>query len=435
MKSAYWCLLLAAGMGSLASQALADPVEIPVWVAGEPGQASVYQTLATRYNAAHPDTKFVVTINSSDIFNPALVPSLSAGEGPELFLFGTGPGQPAAIVDSGLVADLTPYFHRFGWDKIIPEGFVNQTSSGGKLWAVGNEVETTAMFYNKKIFADNGIAVPKTWAEFEAAVAKLKAAGYDTPIGLGGADKWPISHLQSMLFQRYAGPDGTAEVMFGGGKWTDAPFVAAAGKLQEMGKAGYFGPSPLANGQAEIQSKFWAGKIPMTYTGSFVISGGIEQAGQNVGDFGVFEMPPLEEGQKIYPSEGIGSGWYVRANSGHKDQIAGFIDFMMFDKTSRVTLIEEGTMPVGPVTDDLASAKVPQLVADLGQLVDTYRSNGTIYSYLDTVQPSAVTSATYDGLQALLLEQVTPEQFTADIQAAWEEAKAEGKILKKGGVN
>ena len=211
---------------------------------GEPGQTTVYDTLADQFNAANPDIKINMVKTPSDLFNPALIPALSAGEARTCFMFGTGPGQPAAIIDGGLVADLTGYFEEYKWGETIPAGVINQTSKDGKLWALGNEVETTAMFYNKAIFDKHGISVPETWADLEAAVEKLKAAGYDTPIGLGAADKWPTSHWQSMLFGRYAGPEGIEKVMFGDGKWSDEPFVKASARLQEMGQKGWFGPNP-----------------------------------------------------------------------------------------------------------------------------------------------------------------------------------------------
>src|SRR5690606_16090874 len=90
-----------------------------------------------------------------------------------------------------------------------------------------------------------------TWDEFVAVIQKLKDAGYETPIGLGGADKWPISHIQSMLFGRYAAPAGLEDVMFGDGSWADEAYVAASRKLQEMATEGFFGPYPVATGQAE----------------------------------------------------------------------------------------------------------------------------------------------------------------------------------------
>ncbi len=143
--------------------------EVVVWVAGEPGQTNVYDDLAAAYSAQDSDVTVTVVKNSSDLFNPALIPALSAGEGPDLFSFGTGPGQPAALIAGGLVADLSDAYFANDWGSTIPEGIVVQTSSDGKLWAFGNEVETTGMFYNKAIFAENGIEVPTTWAEMEAA--------------------------------------------------------------------------------------------------------------------------------------------------------------------------------------------------------------------------------------------------------------------------
>ncbi len=418
----------------LSAAPVAAQTEIAVWVAGEPGQAVVYDQLAEEYNASHPETKFVIVKNSSDIFNPALVPALSAGEGPELFMFGTGPGQPAALIDAGLVADLTPFYRELGWDKIIPPSVVDVTSSSGKLWAVGNEVETTMMFYNRPIFEKLGLSVPTSWAEFESVVEALKAGGYETPIGLGGADRWPISHWQSMLFGRFAGPDGLADVMFGDGTWNAEPFVAATGRLQQMTDEGYFGPSPVADGYAEVMEKFWAGSVPMTFTGSWAVADGVAAAGDRMGEFGVFQVPPLEAGQEIYPTEGIGSGWYIRANSTNQEAIAYFIDYMMFSPEARVTLLSEGTTPVGPLEAALAVAKLPQLSIEMSSIVDRDRGNGTIYAFLDTVTPSSMTNVTYDGLQALLLGQMTPQQFTDEVEAAWAEAKAEGAILKIGGV-
>ncbi len=45
------------------------------------------------------------------------------------------------------------------------------------------------ILYNKKIFADNGLKVPTTWAEFAANNDTLKAAGI-APIGATYKDTW-----------------------------------------------------------------------------------------------------------------------------------------------------------------------------------------------------------------------------------------------------
>jgi len=420
---------------ALMSQSATAETEVIVWVAGEPGQTTVYEALANTFNAENPDVKLTVVNNSSDLFNPALIPALSAGEGPDLFTFGTGPGQPAALIDGGLVADLTDDFYELSWNETIPEGIISQTSSNGKLWSFGNEVETTGMFYNKAIFEKAGIAVPTNWTEMEAAVAALKKAGYDTPIGLAGADKWPISHWQSMMFGRYAGPEGIENVLFADGSWSDPAFVKASAKLQQMGTDGWFGPSPVAIGYGELMDRFWAGEVPMTFTGPWVIDGGMKATGDRVSDFGVFAVPPFEDGQKIHPTNSIGSGWYVRANSEHKDIAVAFLNRMFNTLDGRVTLLNSGVVPVGPLDDALAQANFSPLASDIWQASDDHAANGSVPAFLDTITPQTLTNVSYDGLQALLLNVMTPEDFTAEMQSAWEAAKAKGTIMKPGGLS
>lgn len=417
----------------VASPAFAQ-TEVVVWVGGEPGQTTVYETIANQFNEENPDVALTVVTNTSDIFNPALIPALSAGEGPDVFTFGTGPGQPAALISGGLVADLTDAYYEHNWSAMIPEGIVVQTSSDGKLWSYGNEVETTGMFYNKAIFAENGLSVPTTWTEMEAAVAKLQAAGYETPIGLGGADKWPVSHWQSMMFGRYAGPDGIEDVLFGDGAWTDEPFVKASAQLQKMGQAGWFGPSPVAIGYGELMDSFWAGEIPMTFTGPWVVPGGIDAAGDRISDYSVFAVPPFEDGQKIHPTNSIGSGWYIRANSDHKDIAIAYINRMFLDINGRVTLLDNGVVPVGPLDEALSQANMPQLSVDIWKTSDDHAANGSVPAFLDTITPGTLTTVSYDGLQALLLGVMNPEEFTSAMQDAWSEAKAAGEIMLPGGL-
>ena len=56
--------------------------------------------------------------------------------------------------------------------------FLPTVSQNGQIFGVPSG---TAMgggiLYNKKVYADLGLSVPKTWAEFEANNEKIKAAG------------------------------------------------------------------------------------------------------------------------------------------------------------------------------------------------------------------------------------------------------------------
>ncbi len=407
--------------------------KIVIWQGGDPGTVNVFTRLAEQYVKDHPNVEIENTFVGSDLFNPTLLPALNAGTGPDIYATGTGPGQPAAIIEAGHALNLNQFYCEKGWNKIIPEWVVNQTSSDGKLWAVGDSVETTLVFYNKKIFDANGIAVPTTWEEFLAAADKLKAAGFDTPIGLGASDQWPISHWQTMLWGRFAGPEGIDKVMFGDGKWTDQPFVDATQVLKDLNDKGFFGPNALANNYDDTMAKFWRGEIPMTFTGTWVIGDAVTTLGEGVKDFSVFELPPVTAEQKVYPTESIGTGWYINAKSPNPAVAADILDYIFFKPESRLALLESGdTVPVGPL--DLENANLPELSKEVFATVAGVRENGSVPAFFDTIQPSNMTSVTYDGLQAVLAGQMSPEQFTQAIETAWEEAKAAGTTMKPSGA-
>jgi raffinose/stachyose/melibiose transport system substrate-binding protein len=415
-----------------AAPAAGQTTTITIWMHGEPGTVNTITSLLDAYQQEHPEVTIETTFMGTELVSPSLLPALNAGTGPDIFGGGTGPGQPAAIIEAGHALSLNRYYCEKGWDQIIPEWVVSQTSSDGKLWAVGDSVETTVMFYNKRIFAENNLAVPTTWEEFLQVGDQLKAAGYETVIGLGGADKWPISHWQTMLWGRSAGPEGVDNVMFGDGSWTDEPFVRGTQVLKELNDAGYFGPNVLAIGYDDLMQQFWRGEIPMTFTGSWVIGDAVATLGDKIADFSVFELPPLAPDQKVFPTESIGTGWYVNAASPNPDIAADVLDYLYFREESRRALLESGDdVPVGPL--NLEDINLPELSKEVFALVAQYRDNGSIPAFFDTIQPANMTNITYDGLQAVLAGQMTPEQFNESIQAAWEEAKAEGAIMKPSG--
>ena len=160
------------------------------------------------------------------------------------------------------------------------------------------------MFYNKAIFAENSIEVPATWEELMAACDTLAQAGFAMPIGLGGADKYPISWWQSLLWGRFAGPEGVDNVMFGDGRWDEEPFVQATAALKELNDAGCFGPNPLAEIQNDVEARFWRGEIPMVFTGPWIIGPGIDAVGEDIANFSVFPGSAAGRRQADLPDRG-----------------------------------------------------------------------------------------------------------------------------------
>ncbi len=277
------------------------------------------------------------------------------------------------------------------------------------------------------------LPVPTTWEDMEATVAALHEAGYDTPIGIAGADKWLVTHWHSLTFGHNASPDGIENVLFGDGEWTDAPFVAAATKLQEMGPVGWFGATPAAIGYGKLMDYFWVGEGPMTLTGPWVIGGGIEAAGDRISDYDVFAVPPFEDSQQIRPPNSIGSGWYIREGSEVKGEAIAFLNGMFIKTVGRVALLNTGPIPVGPTNEALAQADISQLARDIWKTSDDHAANGSVPAFLDTITPGGPTTVSNDGLQGRLLNVMSPEDYTAEMQSAWDKAKAASEITLPDG--
>jgi len=406
-------------------------VNLTLWLKGQEGTVNAYTELADAYTAQHPNVTFEVSYMGDDLVSPALLPALNAGTGPDIWAAGIGPGQPAAVVNAGHALDLTPYYKELGWDKIIPRAVIDRTSSNGKLDGIGQSVQTTVMFYNKKIFEDRGLAIPTTYDEFLALEEALKK-DFKTVVGLPAGDGWPISHNQTAYWGLCAGPDKINDILYGDGRWDDPSIVEATKKLAEQNEKGYFGPNSLAVGYRDNLASFFKGDIPMVFTGTFFFPDWLETVGDKINDYGVFALPnPC--GGPVYPTESISGAWYVNAKTKAPDTAVDFLNFMNFTPEGRSKLLSTGQVPVGDVSGE-GLATLPQIHQDTLKLNDANRGNGSVEAFFDTIMPANVSTVTYDGLQSMLVGKTSPEAFAGAIQKAWEEAKAKGDILKPGGL-
>lgn len=60
----------------------------------------------------------------------------------------------------------------------VDEGFKSVVRADGKLYGVPfGTAMAGGILYNRKIYQDLGLSVPKTWADFMANNAKVKASG------------------------------------------------------------------------------------------------------------------------------------------------------------------------------------------------------------------------------------------------------------------
>jgi multiple sugar transport system substrate-binding protein len=149
---------------------------ITVWVGGDdPGKFTDKQK--EFYLASKSDAKIdLVKVPRDDIGNKLLSQGATRS-GPDVVWY-NGAFTPAAA-EGGVLYDMTDKLNAYAdKDKFLSGGI---TSVDGKVYGIKAYANLIALWYNKDILDEYGIAVPKTWDEFQAACAKIKAGGKYTP--------------------------------------------------------------------------------------------------------------------------------------------------------------------------------------------------------------------------------------------------------------
>ena len=152
------------------------------------------------------------------------------------------------------------------------------------------------IFYNKKIFAQNGITVPTTFAQLLADSAKLKAAGV-TPIVASGATGWTISRWIGILLYRELGPNAMLAIQNGTAKLTDPEYVQAAQQVADMGKDGYFVNGITSLDYNSATADFLTGKAAMMYDGTWLLANINSSANTQGSNIGFMPFPAVAGGK------------------------------------------------------------------------------------------------------------------------------------------
>lgn len=102
--------------------------------------------------------------------------------------------------DTGRTANLDELAAAEGWDKVVaPELLAVMKPKGSWVAAPMNIHRVNWNFGSKKLLDEMGIAMPKTWAEFNAACEKIAAAG-KTCIAHGAADWTDSTTMDSIVY-------------------------------------------------------------------------------------------------------------------------------------------------------------------------------------------------------------------------------------------
>ena len=158
---------------------------------------AAFKAVTDAFNQKYPGMHAVVTPVANDAYAATKAAQLAAGEA-DIVVGGPFRDLPSyadaaqnadmLLAQAGGYLDLTSQ----PWLSKYTPSIIDSVKMGGKVYSVPTGLSyATGVYYNKKIFADNNLQIPTTWAELQNVISVLQGKGI-TPFGMGGKDIWPV---------------------------------------------------------------------------------------------------------------------------------------------------------------------------------------------------------------------------------------------------
>ncbi|MBO7748861.1 sugar ABC transporter substrate-binding protein [Paenibacillus sp. MWE-103] len=263
-------------------------LRIGTWEGGD--GLKIQQQIADNYKKTHGNVS--ISIESvPDQYGTKILTQIAAGQAPDIFQIGDG--DVSMFMKKGALEDLTTYI---GGANGINTGDYYQSvldvgKLDGKYYTMPKDYSDIAVFYNKKMFDDAGVAYPQagwTWDQFYDTAKKLTKKDGDkyTQWGVSLPGSWIRAVLP--LIQSYGGsvisPDGEKI----DGYMNSDGTVKALELYQDMYQKDHISPSNTDSEAFKGVDLFAAGKVAMNMTGRWPAEDYKKNADLQ---FGVVQMP------------------------------------------------------------------------------------------------------------------------------------------------
>jgi ABC-type glycerol-3-phosphate transport system substrate-binding protein len=375
---------------------------------GSDGQ-KVWDAAAAKFKADNPGWNVEFQVQDDDLYETVgLQNLLTSGNAPDVYFEWAG-ARLANKVRDGYAADITSLIDSSGLGGEFEDGAFGTTTIDGKVYMVPFTSDVTnVIWYNKDIFAQQGLAVPTTWAELMDVSAKLKAAGV-TPFAVGNKDLWVAGNWIGHVLARVAGEQVYDEVLSQKKPLNSPEFVKGMEYVKQLQENGYVNESANTISDNEGYALFFDGKAAMLPIGSWIV--GIQQEQAPDFQMGWFNLPPIDGGAGDQASiMGVTTGYIVNAKSAKQDKAAEFLkDAFSADLVTQ--WVDAGFTPVAKGAEAAARDALTQ------QMVDLLGSGAPIVAPPDTGYDLKVADALNTATTQVLDGVKTPQEALDEAQA------------------
>jgi multiple sugar transport system substrate-binding protein len=300
----------------------AEPVTIRYLRWTDPAELAATREILDLFQQRHPNVTVTLEFNSWDQYWPKLQTLLAAGDPPDVFMMS---GLYFHDFQSrGVLADLTTHVNTSDLDLddfyALPR---RAFTVDGRLYALPRDFNIIALFYNRKLFQDAGLAEPDsswTWEDLRRAARKLTR---DTD-GDGKNDVWGFQVMNELetSWGNFVYQNEGAVVNATGRRCllADPGAVEAIRFLHDLIYQDHVSPNPVEV-EAMPGQAFRAGRVAMVTNGSWMLRSLDEVATL---DYGV---APLARGKRRAAiANGVANA--IAAQSKHPDVAWELVRFL-----------------------------------------------------------------------------------------------------------
>jgi raffinose/stachyose/melibiose transport system substrate-binding protein len=361
MKMTRRILMAAAATIAISATAYAE-TKLTITTDNNQETTKAFEALTAAYSAKNPDIKFEITGRPGGAEGDNLVKTLlSTGEMSDIFQYNSGSLFQALNPEKNL-ADLSDI-----QGNVIDSFKSVVSSTDGKVRGVPfGAAMGGGIYYNKKIYAELGLSVPKSWSEFMANNEKIKTAG-KVAVAQTYKDTWSsqLFVLADYYNVQAANPTFAADYTANKAKYATTP-AAMKGfdYLAEVNKAGYlnadYGAATFDDGVRMVATGE-AAHYPML---TFALGNVRQNFPDNVNDVGFFAQPgpdAAKNGLTVWMPAGV----YLAANGKNIDASKAFLAFIASPEGCRIMMDANGATGPYLIKGCDLPKDVPPSVADM----------------------------------------------------------------------
>jgi len=324
------------------------------------------------------------------------------------------------LIRAGKVLDLTPYLDGPAWEggarwrDTFQPGALDGWRIDGRVYGVPLTYACWTIFYDRALFRAHGWTEPRTWDEFFALCARIRAAGI-APLSLPGTRWLYANAFLRAAYYNLAGAEGWRALnAVTPGSWRDPRYVRAAAVLQRIAQQctlrGWEGETHTG-----AQQSLFAGRAAMTVSGSWLLN---ETRGKTPPGFewGVMNFPVFPDGAADPHAIQTGSDHFLVFATGDRERERLTVDFLRFltSRARAAAFVRQVDAPVAVrgVPLETYSPAMRGTAEIIARAAEAYNMPQTM------LQPPAIRQAMIDGQMRLMTGELTPEQFAERIETA-----------------